>query len=305
MNLKQCFFIHNACYKAAQKINVRGIVWHSTGANNPNLRRYVQPDDGLLGLNPNNNDWNQPYPDGQAVCAHAFIGKLVDGRIATYQTLPWTINGWHSGGSANDGYIGFEICEDDLSDEAYFRAVYQEAVSLSAFLCKMFRLDPLSGNTVIDHSMGATLGIASDHQDVMHWFSRYGITLAQIRSDIKSEMEGDITMAEAERLDKKIDDNVLWINNTLADMRAEYAAIKQELEAYKQEEAAKATLPCPEWAREAVQYCIDHQYIKGDSTDTPTPDTVRPMDNLTRAEMCQIIYNIHQLESAETSEPDT
>ena len=32
---------------------------HSTGANNPYLRRYVQPDDGELGKNRYDNDWNR------------------------------------------------------------------------------------------------------------------------------------------------------------------------------------------------------------------------------------------------------
>ena len=48
------------------------------------------------------------------VCVHAFIGKLADSSIATYQTLPWNYRGWHAGGKANDTHIGFEICEDDL-----------------------------------------------------------------------------------------------------------------------------------------------------------------------------------------------
>ena len=60
---------------------------HSTGANNPWLKRYVGPDDGLLGKNQYNNHWNQPMD--REVCVHAFIGKLADGTVATYQTLPW------------------------------------------------------------------------------------------------------------------------------------------------------------------------------------------------------------------------
>lgn len=50
---------------------------HSTGAENPNLRRYVQPDDGTLGVNPNGNDWNRP---GLDVAVHAFIGLTRSGR---------------------------------------------------------------------------------------------------------------------------------------------------------------------------------------------------------------------------------
>jgi len=117
-----------------------GIMVHSTGANNPYLRRYVGPDDGLLGVNQYNNHWNQDRPDGKQVCVHAFIGKLKDGSIATYQTLPWDHRGWHAGGSANDTHIGFEICEDGLTDASYFNAVYKEAVELCVYLCKLYNL---------------------------------------------------------------------------------------------------------------------------------------------------------------------
>jgi N-acetylmuramoyl-L-alanine amidase len=68
---------------------------HSTGANNPYLRRYVQPDDGELGKNRYDNDWNRP---GLPVCVHAFLGKKAGGGIAVYQTLPWEMRGWHCGG---------------------------------------------------------------------------------------------------------------------------------------------------------------------------------------------------------------
>ena len=44
------------------------------------------------------------------------IGKLADGTVTTYQTLPWDHRGWHAGGSANDTHLSFEICEDDLTD---------------------------------------------------------------------------------------------------------------------------------------------------------------------------------------------
>lgn len=75
----------------------KGIMVHSTGANNPTLRRYVGPDDGLLGANQYGNHWNTYRPGGRQVCVHGFIGKLKDGSIATYQTLPWDMVGWHSG----------------------------------------------------------------------------------------------------------------------------------------------------------------------------------------------------------------
>ena len=56
----------------------KGIMVHSTGANNPTLRRYVGPDDGLLGANQYGNHWNTYRPGGRQVCVHGFIGKLKD-----------------------------------------------------------------------------------------------------------------------------------------------------------------------------------------------------------------------------------
>ena len=182
MNLHKLILTNNACYKAGKTITPKGIMVHSTGANNPHLKRYVGPDDGLLGKNQYNNHWNQDKPDGRQVCVHGFIGKLADGSIATYQTLPWNYRGWHAGGSANDTHIGFEICEDGLTDASYFSAVYKEAVELCVYLCKQYGL---TEKDIICHSEGCKLGIASNHGDVMHWFPKHGKSMDTFRAAVK------------------------------------------------------------------------------------------------------------------------
>lgn len=187
MNLHTCILTKNDCYKAGKTLNVQGLMLHSTGAPNTKLSRYVGPDDGLLGANPYSNHWNQPTPDGRQVCVHGFIGKLKEGSIATYQTLPWDMRGWHAGGSANNTHIGIEICEDNLTDGGYFSAVYQEAVELFAYLCKQFGLDPLKN--IICHAEGYKQGIASNHGDVLYWFSKHRKTMDDFRQDVKSYME--------------------------------------------------------------------------------------------------------------------
>ena len=179
MTLYQLLLTENACYKAGRKIKPKGILVHSTGANNPTLRRYVGPDDGRLGKNAYGNHWNQP---GLSVCVHAFIGKLADGTVATYQTLPWDHRGWHAGGSANDTHIGFEICEDGLTDPVYFGKVYQEAVELCAYLCKQYGLTEAD---ILDHSEAHRKGIASNHGDVGHWFPKHGKSMDTLRADVK------------------------------------------------------------------------------------------------------------------------
>lgn len=190
MNLHKLILTNNACYKAGRTMTPKGIMVHSTGANNPYLKRYVGPDDGLLGLNASGNHWNTDKPGGINVCVHAFIGKLADGSIATYQTLPWNYRGWHAGGTANDSYIGFEICEDGLTDASYFNAVYKEAVELCAFLCRQFGL---TEQDIICHCEGYTKGVASNHADVMHWFPLHGKSMDMFRADVKAGLNSEAT----------------------------------------------------------------------------------------------------------------
>ena len=191
MNLYQLILTKNECYKIGRSMTPKGIMVHSTAANNPKLSRYVGPDDGRLGKNPYSNHWNQARPDGRQICCHAFVGKLVDGSVATYQTLPWTMRGWHcaSGpkGSGNDSLIGFEICEDDTRDPVYFRKVFTEAVELCAYLCRQFGL---TEKDIIDHAEGYRRGIASNHGDVAHWFPKHGESMDTFRAAVKKALGG-------------------------------------------------------------------------------------------------------------------
>ena len=65
-----CMMTQSTCYKGTKKMTVKGVLWHSTGANNPTHKRYVQPHDGAparaellpkLGTNANKNDWNHTH----------------------------------------------------------------------------------------------------------------------------------------------------------------------------------------------------------------------------------------------------
>lgn len=51
MDLNKLYLTENECFKVGKSMTPKGIMVHSTGANNPNLRRYVGPNDGKLGVN--------------------------------------------------------------------------------------------------------------------------------------------------------------------------------------------------------------------------------------------------------------
>ena len=242
MNLLTCIFTENRCYKTGASIKPKGVMVHSTGANNPNLRRYVQPVSttpdraGLLarlGTNPNGNHWNRA---GLNVCVHGFIGKLADGSVAAVQTLPWNRRGWHagdgsSGRSANDTHISFEICEDGLDDPDYFAQAYREAVELTALLCREYDLDPLADGVVICHQEGYRQGIASNHGDVLHWFPRFGKSMDDFRAEVAAELgrrpEAPAVDGSNDRNDKEEDGMVYY--ERLGDVADSYKATIQKL----------------------------------------------------------------------------
>ena len=242
MNLLTCIFTENRCYKTGATIKPKGVMVHSTGANNPNLRRYVQPVASTpgraellarLGTNPNGNHWNR---EGLNVCVHGFIGRLADGSVAAVQTLPWNRRGWHagdgsSGRSANDTHISFEICEDGLDDPAYFAQAYREAVKLTALLCREYGLDPLADGVVICHQEGYRRGIASNHGDVLHWFPRFGKSMDDFRADVAAELgrrpEAPAVDGSNDRNDKEEDGMVYY--ERLGDVADSYKATIRKL----------------------------------------------------------------------------
>ena len=207
MTLYQCLLVKNRWYKSGSTIPINGIVVHSSGANNPELRRYVNPasnqttgmgailPDGKiwtrykalqeLGTNQYANDWNRPE---QPYCMHAFVGKLANGTVAAVQTLPWNSFLWGCGsgknGSYNATHIQFEICED-TTDKAYTKAAYETAVELCAYLCKAFDI-PV--NKIRSHREAHLDGYASSHVDPEHWWCLYGYSMDSFRDAVRKKL---------------------------------------------------------------------------------------------------------------------
>lgn len=186
MEIKQCILTKNDCYKQGKKAAHTKIVVHSTGANNPKLSRYVQPDDGILGSNKYDNDWNR---SGVSKCVHAFIGKDKNGIVRVYQTLPWDYRCWGCGtgkkGSYNDHAIQFEICEDALTDETYFNEAFALAAELCTYLCETYGI---SVNDIVSHQEAYKLGYASNHGDCDNWLKKFGKDMDWFRSEVEKTM---------------------------------------------------------------------------------------------------------------------
>lgn len=190
----QCFMRNSKWYQQSGTFKPKGILWHDTGADNPWLMRYVQPDDNdpnhdelikLIGQNKYGNDWNHGNKDKDAGL-NCWVGKLDDGKVTTIQAGPWTKRPWgcgsrKSGYSLNDTHIQWEICEDAKKDKSYFADVYEESVQVSAYLCKLFSIDPnatilykgIKVPTICCHWDAYNLGCGSGHTDIYDWDIMY------------------------------------------------------------------------------------------------------------------------------------
>jgi hypothetical protein len=206
-----------------------GLLWHSTGADNPWVRRYAgdkDTADELIGKNPNGNGFNQvtdrngKNPQGKSVsCANAVMGLGTDGKMLTVKTLPddycpWASGSGNSATAQKNGFSGnnanflsfyqLEVCEDirctgttygmknPYSPQQYAKLCYDEMVAFSVeFFKTYFGGEPakVTEKTLTTHVEGHKMGIASNHADPWHWLGKYGYSGESLRSDVKLALQ--------------------------------------------------------------------------------------------------------------------
>lgn len=201
MQIIESYLTNNPCYKSGKSITVKGLMLHSVGCNQPKASVFVK-------------NWNRT--DAEKVCVHAFIDAET-GDV--YQTLPWTMRGWHCGtgskGSANGTHIGVEMCEPNYikyTNGASFKVTnkekavemvnrtYESAVELFAKLCKDYNLNPLADGVIISHNEGNKRGIATNHVDPEHLWSGLGLdyTMDGFRKDVADRVNNVVVEKKPE-----------------------------------------------------------------------------------------------------------
>lgn len=190
----------NPCYKRARPMNPVGILIHSTGANNKYCKRYVDAP-AELGVNAYGNHWNK---ESATKCMHAFIGLDKDGLPVVAKTLPYHVASWGCGKGANGsynrdpvGHIQFEVCEDGLKDEGYYRLIWMLAEDYCVYLCQMFGF---GAHQITSHYEAAALGYASNHADPRHWMRRFGDSMEAFRARVAIRLaNGEVPVANEDK----------------------------------------------------------------------------------------------------------
>lgn len=205
MTITEKIAVNNPCYKNNTKIKVKGLMLHSVGC--------PQPDPVVFA-----NTWNKPTA---SVCAHAVVGA----ENVVYATLPFDVKAWHCGkgskGSGNDMFVSLEMTEpasikytkgsqwietgNGANTKAHVLATYNNAVLFFAFLCRKYDLNPLDDGVILSHREGSLRGLSSNHGDVEHIWSKFGLTMDMFRADVAKSLNGPL-IAPLETVDRKDDD---------------------------------------------------------------------------------------------------
>ena len=209
MNIITCYQTKNPCYQKGTPMTPVGIVVHSTGANNPNLCRYVDCPE-QLGINRYGNHWNRADAD---TLVHGAVGRDKNGRVAVVNTLPYTMAAWGVGGGKKGsynydptGHIQFEMLEDDLVSRDYLDEVLEAAVEYCVLLCREYGL---TAESIVSHREAHALGYGSNHGDPENWLNRHRLTMEDFRARVREKMKGEVTImgkvVKAEELKAWID----------------------------------------------------------------------------------------------------
>ena len=217
IDIVEAFATKNKCYQIGAPLTPRGLMLHSIGCPQPNADVMAR-------------NYNQYRPNGQSVCVHAFVQR--DGTV--YQTLPWTVQAWHCGGSANSTHIGIEMTEpasivytghgaewrdlNPTATETHIRGTYAAAVVLFAQLCVQFDLDPLADGVIISHSEGRMRGVASAHADPEHLWKPFGLTMYEFRQDVYKAMHSTEKEEEDMTRYRTIEEVPTWARGTVEAM---------------------------------------------------------------------------------------
>ena len=93
-----------------------------------------------------------------------------------------------------DSFMSYNIKEN----QAYFEDVYRKAIFTCTYVLNRLCVKNIDKNTIVSHAEGYKLGIASNHADVGHFFSKHNKTMDDFRTDVKNYISTNVLPYETE-----------------------------------------------------------------------------------------------------------
>jgi len=198
LEIIQAYFTKHRSYQGKKRsITPVGILVHSTGSANRELRRYVDSPE-RLGKNLYNNHWNKSTASKSV---HAFIGYDKAKKVIVAETLPpdracWGCGGGKKGSYNYDphAYLQFEICQGSNTDSAYYWEAIGVAEEYCAHLCRLYGW---SAAQITSHKEACAAGYASNHGDPQNWMKHFGDDMKKFRARVQARLDGENGAQEA------------------------------------------------------------------------------------------------------------
>ena len=207
MKLYEVHQTKNPSYTRNRSIKPVGILVHSTGANNPNCKRYVDAEE-FLGKNTNGNHWNKSTATKSM---HAFIGYDKDKNVVVANTLPYDRACWGCGkgskGSRNydpQAHLQFEICQSSATDSEYYWKAIAVAEEYCAYLCQKFGWTTAN---ITSHKESCAAGYASNHGDPQSWMKNFGDDMDKFRARVAARLGEEVKVEEKEEAVVRVDES--------------------------------------------------------------------------------------------------
>ena len=198
LEIIRAYFTKHRSYQGKRRsITPVGILVHSTGSVNRELRRYVDAPE-RLGKNLYNNHWNKSTASKSV---HAFIGYDKAKKAIVAETLPPDRACWGCGkgnkGSYNfdpHAYLQFEICQGGNTDADYYWEAIGVAEAYCAHLCRLYGW---SAARITSHKEACAAGFASNHGDPQNWMRHFGDDMGKFRARVQARLDGENGAQEA------------------------------------------------------------------------------------------------------------
>jgi N-acetylmuramoyl-L-alanine amidase CwlA len=148
-------------------INPKGIVLHETATPGASAQREYKY-------------FNEAR---RKASAHAFIDTK-----EIIQCIEWKNKAFHAGTTANNNFIGIEMC--NVATQSEFNIIYGQTVELFAYLfineLKIFKITP---DNLPSHAEISNKYHESDHQDPLSYFKKFGKTVDGFRKDVQAQID--------------------------------------------------------------------------------------------------------------------
>ena len=170
-----------------------------------------------------------------------------------------------------------------MNDATYFNKVYQEALEITAYVCKTYNIDPYGtskcGSTYVPnitcHIESHNYGCGSNHGDVLHWFPKFGKNMQTIRDDVAKllkESGSDVVVSDTIKVGDlvSVKSGAVWYNGGTVP-----SWVRNVNWYVKELSGNRAVIDKSEDGKNSINSPIDVKYLTkvGSTTEKPVEET--------------------------------